>query len=171
MDQRLRTDGGADSDTTTADPADDGSAASSDADEASETPPATCPTGADGNHPASDLLGLLGRAHAIRTLYTIVHGAREDGSRGGPWRFSRLESTLDISPNTLSARLDEFEAAGLVVRTQYEEIPPRVEYEATDKARALDGVFREPDVDARARRRGRRRRLVGDRSARPRVRG
>lgn len=106
-------------------------------------PPAACPTGTDGSHPASDLLGLLGRAHAIRTLYTLVHGGRADGSRGGPWRFSALESTLGVSPTTLSARLDEFEDAGLVTRTQYEEIPPRVEYEATEKARDLDGVFRE----------------------------
>lgn len=105
-----------------------------------DVPPASCPTTEDGDHPASDLLELLGRAHAIRTLYTVVHGGER---RGAPWRFSELETELDISPNTLSARLDEFEAAGLVTRTQYEEIPPRVEYEATERARALDGVFRE----------------------------
>ena len=145
MDDRVRADGGTGSEASTTGAADDSpsNAAADGADDVSETPPATCPTGADGSHPAADLLGLLGRAHAIRTLYTVVHGAREDGSRGGPWRFSELETTLGISPNTLSARLDEFEAAGLVTRTQYEEIPPRVEYEATERARDLDGVFRE----------------------------
>ena len=36
-----------------------------------------------------------------------------------------------ISPHTLTSRLRQFEAHGIVTRTSYPEIPPRVEYELT----------------------------------------
>jgi DNA-binding HxlR family transcriptional regulator len=89
----------------------------------------------DGGHPASGLLALLGRSHTMAVLFALV---REDPR---PWRYSELEDRLDVAPNTLSARLDELEAAGLVTRRSYDEIPPRVEYEATQKARDLQPVF------------------------------
>ena len=60
-----------------------------------------------------------------------------------PWRFTELQRALDLSPNTLSTRLEELADAGLVTRTQYDEIPPRVEYTATAKAADLAPVFRE----------------------------
>jgi DNA-binding HxlR family transcriptional regulator len=97
---------------------------------------AGCPV-ADPPHPAADLLSLLGRAHAMRVLATLAH------EEPRAWRFGELEDELDVSPNTLSARLSEFQEADLVTRTAYDEIPPRVEYEATDRARELDPVFRE----------------------------
>jgi len=91
----------------------------------------------DGGHPASGLLALLGRSHTMAVLFALV---REEPR---PWRYSELEDRLDVSPNTLSARLDELEGAGLIVRRSYDEIPPRVEYEATEKARDLQPVFAE----------------------------
>lgn len=52
----------------------------------------------------------------------------------GPCRFKHLESTGEgISPAVLSARLRELEAHGMVTRTSFNEIPPRVEYSLTDK--------------------------------------
>lgn len=51
---------------------------------------------------------------------------------GGPRRFNELRQSLQgISAHTLTSRLRKFEAAGLVVRTAYPEIPPRVEYALT----------------------------------------
>lgn len=82
----------------------------------------------------ADLLDLLGRTHAMAVL-------REFAFDEGSMRFSDLETTLDIAPNTLSARLSELTDAGLLSREAYDEIPPRVEYEPTGKARALFPVF------------------------------
>ena len=46
-----------------------------------------------------------------------------------PWRFNELRKDLDgISQKVLTDRLRSMEADGLVVRTVYAEVPPRVEY-------------------------------------------
>ncbi len=53
-------------------------------------------------------------------------------------RFCELERSLQgISPRTLSLRLRALEEAGIVERRTYPEVPPRVEYELTEKGRAL----------------------------------
>ena len=53
---------------------------------------------------------------------------------GGPRRFKHLAQLGDgISPSILSNRLRELEEHGVVTRTSYNEIPPRVEYELTAK--------------------------------------
>ncbi len=63
----------------------------------------------------------------------LVHDLSE-----GARRFSELEhSCAGISPRTLSERLRWLEAEGLVDRRSYPESPPRVEYELTEKGRAL----------------------------------
>jgi DNA-binding HxlR family transcriptional regulator len=63
----------------------------------------------------------------------IVHDLSE-----GPRRFSELEHACPgISPRTLSERLHTLEAQGIVVRRSYAEVPPRVEYELTEKGVAL----------------------------------
>ena len=69
----------------------------------------------------------------------LVHDMSE-----GPRRFSELEhSCPGISPRTLSERLDMLERQGVVVRRSYPESPPRVEYELTEKGRALLPIIRE----------------------------
>jgi DNA-binding HxlR family transcriptional regulator len=56
----------------------------------------------------------------------------------GPQRFTQVERALgDASPKVIAIRLRELEAAGLVSRTIYAEVPPRVEYELTELARGL----------------------------------
>src|SRR3954466_13464949 len=56
----------------------------------------------------------------------------------GSCRFCELERSLEgISPRTLSLRLRALEDNGIVDRKTYPEVPPRVEYELTDKGRAL----------------------------------
>lgn len=56
-------------------------------------------------------------------------------------RFVDLQERLRISPNTLSERLRDLVEAGLLTRTACNEIPPRVDYAATEKALALAPVF------------------------------
>jgi len=61
-----------------------------------------------------------------------------DQLRAGPKRYTQLEGSCSgISPRTLSTRLHEMAAAGLVTRQQYAESPPRVDYELTDLGREL----------------------------------
>ena len=69
----------------------------------------------------------------------LVHDLSE-----GPRRFSELEHACPgISPRTLSERLDMLERQGVVIRRSYPESPPRVEYELTEKGRALLPIIRE----------------------------
>ena len=56
----------------------------------------------------------------------------------GNSRFCELERSLaGISPRTLSLRLRALEEEGIVRRTTYAEVPPRVDYALTDKGEAL----------------------------------
>ncbi|HLB67587.1 MAG TPA: helix-turn-helix domain-containing protein, partial [Thermoplasmata archaeon] len=48
---------------------------------------------------------------------------------------------LELSPKTLAQRLRELVQAGLLTRTAYNEIPPRVDYEVTQKAQRLRPIF------------------------------
>jgi len=56
----------------------------------------------------------------------------------GRSRFCELERSLaGISPRTLSLRLRALEDEGIVARQTYAEVPPRVEYQLTEKGRDL----------------------------------
>lgn len=53
-------------------------------------------------------------------------------------RFGELRKAIPgITQHMLTAQLRELEADGLISRTVFAEVPPRVEYEMTAKARAL----------------------------------
>ncbi|MBX4908732.1 helix-turn-helix transcriptional regulator [Rhizobium bangladeshense] len=57
---------------------------------------------------------------------------------GAPLRFSRLMERVDgISQKVLTQTLRTLENDGLIIRTLYPEIPPRVEYELTPLGRNL----------------------------------
>jgi DNA-binding HxlR family transcriptional regulator len=59
-------------------------------------------------------------------------------------RFNALRRAIPgITQNMLTAQLRELERDGMVARTVYPEIPPRVEYVITDRAKGLAPVFRE----------------------------
>lgn len=61
-------------------------------------------------------------------------------------RFGELRKAIPgITQHMLTAQLRELEADGLISRTVYAEVPPRVEYEMTLKARGL-----EPTMEALA---------------------
>lgn len=54
------------------------------------------------------------------------------------YRFGELRKAIPgITQHMLTAQLRELEADGLISRTVFAEVPPRVEYEITAKARGL----------------------------------
>ncbi|MHA6531771.1 winged helix-turn-helix transcriptional regulator [Paenibacillus sp. BAC0078] len=60
----------------------------------------------------------------------------------GTMRFSDLIRSLEgISPKTLALRLRELENHGILERTVYPEVPPRVEYTLTTKGKQLENIF------------------------------
>lgn len=62
----------------------------------------------------------------------------------GTLRFGELRRSIPgITQHMLTTQLRDLEAHGLVKRTIYPEVPPRVEYELTPSARDLGTVFRE----------------------------
>jgi DNA-binding HxlR family transcriptional regulator len=61
-------------------------------------------------------------------------------SQYGTMRFNEIKRNLSISQRMLSLTLKELERDGLVKRTQYPTIPPKVEYELT----AMGESFRKP---------------------------
>jgi len=59
-------------------------------------------------------------------------------------RFGELRQSIPgVTQHMLTTQLRDLEANGLVKRTVYPEVPPRVEYEITPSAQALKPVFDE----------------------------
>ena len=78
---------------------------------------------------------IVGAKWTALLIYDLARGTR---------RFRELEHSLaGISSRTLAERLRALEREGVVRRHSYPESPPRVEYELTDKGRALLPIIRE----------------------------
>lgn len=70
--------------------------------------------------PVATTVGLIGNKWKLLILRDVL---------AGPKRFGELLKSLDgINPKVLTENLKQMEADGLLVRTVYEETPPRVEY-------------------------------------------
>lgn len=55
-----------------------------------------------------------------------------------PWRFNELKKDLEgISQKVLTDSLRSMEADGIITRTVYPEVPPRVEYVLTELGKSL----------------------------------
>jgi DNA-binding HxlR family transcriptional regulator len=75
---------------------------------------------------------LIGRRWTGVVLRTMLHGAT---------RFSDIAAAVpNLSDKMLAERLKELEAEGMITRTVVPETPVRVEYELTEKGRALNVV-------------------------------
>lgn len=62
----------------------------------------------------------------------------------GPKRFCELEKSVGhINPRTLSQRLDDLEARGIVSKQSFAEVPPRTEYTLTAKGQDLLPILKQ----------------------------
>ena len=59
-----------------------------------------------------------------------------------PWRFNELKKDLEgISQKVLTDSLRSMEADGIVTRTVYPEVPPRVEYALSDLGESMRPIM------------------------------
>ena len=72
---------------------------------------------------------IVGAKWTPQLVYALANGVE---------RFGELQKEAGgVNPRTLSARLDELEAQGIVAKVSFSEVPPRVEYRLTQKGRDL----------------------------------
>jgi DNA-binding HxlR family transcriptional regulator len=85
--------------------------------------------------PVTATLQLIGGRWKTIILYSLTAGTK---------RFGEIAVRIpDISRKVLTEQLKELEADGLILREQYKEIPPRVEYSLTDLGKSLSSVISE----------------------------
>ncbi|MCQ5130740.1 helix-turn-helix transcriptional regulator [Butyricicoccus faecihominis] len=83
--------------------------------------------------PVETTLTLISDRWKILIIRDLMAGTR---------RFGELKKSLGaISQKVLTANLRKMEADGLVTRTVYAEVPPRVEYALTELGRSLGPVI------------------------------
>ncbi len=59
-----------------------------------------------------------------------------------PWRFNELHKSLDgISQKVLTESLRSMEADGIIIRTVYPEVPPRVEYSLSELGETMRPIL------------------------------
>ena len=59
-----------------------------------------------------------------------------------PWRFNELRKSLDgVSQKVLTDSLRQLESDGIILRTVYPEVPPRVEYSLTELGESMRPVL------------------------------
>ena len=72
---------------------------------------------------------IVGSKWTPQLIYALANGVQ---------RFGELQKEAGgINPRTLSERLDELEQQGIVAKTSFSEVPPRVEYTLTQKGSDL----------------------------------
>ena len=83
--------------------------------------------------PVETTLTLISNKWKVLILRDLISGAR---------RFGVLKRSLGaVSQKVLTAQLRQMEDSGLLTRTVYPEVPPRVEYRLTDLGRSLKPVL------------------------------
>ena len=78
-------------------------------------------------------LSVMGGTWKPIVLFHLLHGTK---------RFSELSRAIpNVTQRMLTLQLRELEEAGIVARTVYAEVPPRVDYALTDMGRSLEPVL------------------------------
>ena len=64
-----------------------------------------------------------------------------------PWRFNELKKDLEgISQKVLTDSLRSMEADGIITRTVYPEVPPRVEYALSDLGESMRPILKAMEI-------------------------
>ena len=64
-----------------------------------------------------------------------------------PWRFNELKKDLEgISQKVLTDSLRSMEADGIIIRTVYPEVPPRVEYVLSDLGESMRPILKAMEI-------------------------
>ncbi|WP_353827719.1 winged helix-turn-helix transcriptional regulator [Agromyces sp. SYSU T0242] len=88
----------------------------------------------DRNCPTRDLLDRIGDRWTVLVVGSLM---------GGRLRYSEIRDRIDgVSQKMLTQTLRNLERDGLVERTVFPEVPPRVEYELTEVGRDLGGPLK-----------------------------
>jgi DNA-binding HxlR family transcriptional regulator len=82
--------------------------------------------------PIEVTLGIIGKKWTVLIIRELFDGKK---------RFSEIAASLPISSKLLTDRLKELEEHGIINRTIYPEIPPRVEYTLTESGETLTSVL------------------------------
>lgn len=88
--------------------------------------------------PVEITLGVISGRWKVMIIHQLLEGKK---------RFNQLHRELSgITHRTLTKQLREMEANGLVVRRDYQEIPPRVEYSLSPLGKTLTDILTEMHV-------------------------
>ena len=88
--------------------------------------------------PVATTVGLIGSKWKLLILRNLL--AR-------PWRFNELKKNLDgISQKVLTDSLRSMEADGIVSRTVFAEVPPRLEYSLSELGESMRSVIKAMEV-------------------------
>lgn len=83
--------------------------------------------------PVETTLILIGDKWKVLILRDLMEGTK---------RFGELKKSIGtVSQKVLTAQLRDMEAKGLLTRTVYAEVPPRVEYTLTETGRSLKPIL------------------------------
>lgn len=86
----------------------------------------------DRNCPSRQLLDRIGDTWSVLIIAALADGPR---------RYSQVAARIDgVSPKMLTQTLRGLERDGMISRTVFPEVPPRVEYELTGLGRSLLGL-------------------------------
>lgn len=88
--------------------------------------------------PVATTVQLIGNKWKILILRNLL---------GRPWRFNEmLRSIPGISQKVLTDNLRALESDGIITRTVYAEVPPRVEYALSDLGESMRPIIKAMEV-------------------------
>ena len=87
--------------------------------------------------PVATTVSLIGSKWKLLILRNLL---------AGPWRFKKLKKNLEgISQKVLTDSLRSMEKDGIITRTVYAEVPPRVEYALSELGESMRPIIRAMD--------------------------